>query len=119
MHHQAVRGLDRHLKDAHGLRKQKERRPILDLYDSLVLLPPKDVPRPPDGSAPFEALGKPLDGFKCVDCGYISTNQKSIAGHCNGMHQWYVTSRDPTHWTEVKVQSFFGIGLQRYFIVSN
>jgi hypothetical protein len=115
-HQQAVKGLDTHLRDAHGLSTIKERQPILDQYSSFFLLPPKAVPLPPNNCAPFEALGKPLDGFLC-SCGHISINYKSIRGHCNTKHNWRVSKSDPTYWTKVKVQTFFGVGFQRYFIV--
>jgi hypothetical protein len=116
-HKLAVKGLDWHLKDAHGLRSKKERQPILDQYDSLVLLLLNDVLQPPNNCAPFEALGTPLDGFQCIECGHISVNYKSMRGHCNKTHEWYVTKDEPTHWTQVKVQTFFGIGTRKYFTV--
>jgi hypothetical protein len=46
-------------------------------------------------------------------------NQKSIHGHCNKRHGWSVGKDNPTYWTKVKVQTFFGIGSQRYFIVDS
>jgi len=93
-HQQGVKGLERHLKDAHGLRKKKERQPILDVYQSVVMLPPKDVRQPPDNCTTFDVLGKPLQGFKCIDCGDISINYKTMSGHCNIEHLWYVTRDD-------------------------
>ncbi|KAH7383393.1 hypothetical protein BKA64DRAFT_158943 [Cadophora sp. MPI-SDFR-AT-0126] len=118
-HRQAVKGLKRHLKDAHGLRAKMEQQPILDQYGSLVLLPPKEVRQPPHNCAPFEALGKPLDGWCCSGsgCGHISVNYKSMRGHCNKEHGWQVSKEEPMYWTKVKVQTFFGVGFQRYFIV--
>jgi hypothetical protein len=56
-----IKSLEGHLKDAHSLRARKERQPILDQYNSLVLLYPKDVRLPLHNCAPFDALGEPLD----------------------------------------------------------
>ncbi len=80
-----MKGLKRHLKDTHRLRAKKEQQLILDQYSLLVLLPPKEVRQPPHNCAPFEALGKPLDGWYCSSsgCGHILVNYKSIRGHCN------------------------------------
>ncbi|KAH6689248.1 hypothetical protein BKA61DRAFT_717661, partial [Leptodontidium sp. MPI-SDFR-AT-0119] len=76
---------------------------------------------PPHHCTPFEALGKSLDGWCCSDseCGHISVNYKSMRGHCNKEHGWKVSKDEPAHWTEVKVQTFFRTGFQRYFIVTN
>jgi len=41
-----------------------------------------------------------------------------MRGHCNKEHDWQVTRDNPTHWTKVKVQTFFGVGFQQYFIVA-
>ncbi|KAE9362510.1 hypothetical protein N431DRAFT_452667, partial [Stipitochalara longipes BDJ] len=32
-------------------------------------------------------------------------------------HGWFWSKQDPVHWKTVKVQTFFGTGFQRYFIV--
>ncbi len=49
-HKKAVKGLDRHRKDAHGLRKRKERQPLLDHYAQFPLARPEDVATPPTNS---------------------------------------------------------------------
>ena len=116
-HQQAVKALDWHLKDSHGIRKKKECQPILDQYSSYVLLPPKDVRQPPAGCEPFDVLGKPLDGFECIECRHISINHTAIRRHCNIDHHWFVSKDEPTHWNVVKVQTFFGVGNIKYFIV--
>jgi superfamily II DNA or RNA helicase len=116
-HGQGIIGLDRHLKDAHNLRTKRERQPILDRYAELVLAKPKDVALPPMNGPPFEALREPVHGFSCIDCGYLLANQKGIQGHCNKEHKWYVSKREPTHWNEVMVQTFFGGSNVRYFTV--
>jgi hypothetical protein len=118
-HKYAVKGLDRHLKDAHGLRKKGDRQPILDKYSSLVLLEPKDVPSPPDNCLPFEALGNPYDIWQCSECNERSSNYKTMRGHCNTRHHWQVTKEDPTHWTVHKGQTFFGVGYQRFFFTES
>jgi len=119
-HRTGIRSLEGHLKDAHGLRTKKERQPILDCYASLVLLHPKVVRQPPHNCTPFEALGDPIDGWQCSDsdCNHISVNYKSMRGHCNTVHNWQVSKDERTHWRKVQVQTFFGVGFQRYFIVA-
>jgi hypothetical protein len=61
-HGLGIVGLNGHLKDAHNLRKKKERQPILDRYAGLVLTKPRDVAIPPTNGPPFEALRSPLRG---------------------------------------------------------
>lgn len=116
-HGLAVVGLDGHLRDAHGLRKKKERQPILDRYTGLVLVKPREVAIPPPNGSPFEALRKPTRAFKCAECDHLSESRHVLREHCNVKHKWYVTKADRTHWTEVLVQTFFGGSNLRYFIV--
>ena len=114
-HQHAVRGLETHLRKAHGLNKI-ERAPIITRYDALSLLDPKQVPLPPADGPPFEALGIPIKGFLCQTCDRISVNRKSMQGHCNS-HGWKFSPENPIHWTEVWVQTFFRNCYQRYFTV--
>jgi hypothetical protein len=116
-HGVAVVGLNCHLKDAHNLRRKKERRPILDQYAGLVLAEPRKVTTPPPNGPPFEALRKPARAFSCAECGHLSESRKAIQGHCNTEHSWYVTKVDRSHWSEVLVQTFFQGSNLRYFIV--
>lgn len=41
-----------------------------------------------------------------------------MRGHCNTVHNWQVSKDERTHWRKVQVQTFFGVGFQRYFIVA-
>ena len=61
-HGLAVIGLDRHLKDAHNLRKKKERQRFLDQYSELVCAKPQDVALPPPNGPSFDALKRPPRG---------------------------------------------------------
>ena len=112
----AIRGLETHLEDAHGLKK-KDRQPLLKHFSSLFLAKPEDVHTPPSNGPLFDALGDPISAFQCMDCNHISTNRKSMQGHCNKTHQWHYSKDDPIHWTEVHVQTFFLGFHQRYFVV--
>ncbi|KAF8846481.1 hypothetical protein BDZ45DRAFT_756095 [Acephala macrosclerotiorum] len=94
LHYTAVRGLIVHLRDSHNLGKER-RKPVLAKYRHFLLRHSKDVELPKLEGPPFAALGKPLNGFQCDDCGQLNSE----------------------HWTKVKVQTFFGVGFQRYFIV--
>jgi hypothetical protein len=95
-HKQAVKGLDRHLKDAYGLKTKKEQQAILDQYSPFVLLLPKDVLLSPKNCTPFKALRKLLNRFLC-SYKHILINYKSIQGHCNTEHYWQVSKADPTY----------------------
>jgi hypothetical protein len=117
LHGLGIVGLESHLRDKHGLRTKKERRPILDRYAHLELAEPQNIAVPPADGLPFEAL-RVQGGFCCNDCGHLSTSSKAIQGHCNTEHQWRVSRRDKTHWTEVKIQTFFeGFYLQYFTVV--
>jgi hypothetical protein len=76
------------------------------------------VKLPDPGGPPFAALGKPLDGFQCDDCDHIVVSLDSMQKHCK-IHGWFYSKTDPIHWKKVKVQTFFGVGFQRYFTVAS
>jgi uncharacterized C2H2 Zn-finger protein len=120
LHREAIKGLEGHLKRSHGLKKA-DRQPYLDYLArlQLQLAKPKDVPIPDPSGPPVEALGEPLDAFQCklITCGHVSINRKSMQGHCNKAHDWAYKKSDPTHWSRVKVQTFFNGFHQRYFVV--
>lgn len=116
-HGLAVVGLNGHLKDAHNLRKKKDRQPFLDRFAGLEIAKPADVVLPPTNGPPFATLRNPARAFSCIDCGHLSTNYQAIRQHCSKDHNWYVTTADRTHWIEVMVQTFFEGSNCRYFIV--
>ena len=117
-HGLAVIGLDRHLKDAHDLRKKRERQPFLDQYGGLFCAKPQDVALPPPNGPSFDALKGPTKGLSCVDCGHLLTQKKGMQEHCNKTHEWYVSKRDLTHWNHVLVQTFFRGSNTRFFTVT-
>ena len=106
-----------HLSDTHSLDK-KRRALLLQKYGSLPLRRPKDVRLPQPGGLPFQSLGQPLDALLCHDCTHITTSKDGMQKHCKD-HDWWFSKDDPKHWTEVKVQTFFGHIYQRYFIVAS
>lgn len=85
-HKRAVKSLDRHLRDAHDLRKKKERQPLLDHYARFELATPEDVTTPPTNGPLFKALGDPILAYLCNGCTHMSTSRKSIRGHYNKKH---------------------------------
>jgi hypothetical protein len=95
-HKQAVKGLDRHLKDAYGLKTKKKRQLILDQYSLFVLLSPKNVLLLPNNCTLFKALGKLLNGFLC-SCGHTLINYKFMREHYNTEHNWQVNKADLTY----------------------
>lgn len=116
-HKSGIKGLDRHLKDAHGLRKKKERQSLLDHFAQFDLVRPQEVATPSANSPPFKALGEPNLAYLCKDCSHLSTSHKAIRGHCNKEHKWRHSVDVPVYWTKVYVQSFFEGFYQKYFIV--
>jgi hypothetical protein len=78
IHKRAVKHLDGHLRDAHDLRKKKERQPLLDHYARFALARPEDVATPPTNGLLFKALGDPIFAYLCNGCTYISTSRKAI-----------------------------------------
>jgi hypothetical protein len=77
-----IRGLETHLEDTYRLKK-KERRPLLDRYNILLLVKPEDIHTPLLNRRPFKALRDPIPAFQCLDYNHISINRKSIRGHYN------------------------------------
>jgi hypothetical protein len=57
-----VKGLETHLEDAHGLKK-KERRPLLNRYNTLLLTKLEDVHTLLLNGRPFKALGDLISAF--------------------------------------------------------
>lgn len=119
IHKRAMRGLNKHLHDAHGIIKLKDRQPFMDYYARYALAKPKDVAIPPTKGPPFKALGEPNLAYKCTDCSHISISCKAMRGHCNKRHQWHYSEDTPINWGEVRVQSFFEGFNQKYFIVED
>jgi len=61
-----------------------------------------------------------VEAFLCdtEECGFISKNCSVVVQHCNQAHGWHSSKKDPEHWTDVKVQTFFTRGsFQHYFTV--
>ena len=106
-HKKAVKGLDRHLKDAHGLRKRKDRQPLIDHYTQFILARPEDVATPPTNSPPFQALREPILAYLYNGYTHISTSRKAIRGHCNKEYGWRYSEETLVYWTGVHIQSFF------------
>ena len=117
-HGYTVRCLNTHLRDSHKL-SSKERNPILQQYRHHILVNPNDVAMPPHGISPIPYLRVHENGFRCHDCGYLCISRKSIRMHCNRVHKWEVTKQDPAHWTQVRLQTFFNAGYERYFRVAS
>lgn len=82
-HKRAVKGLDRHLKDTHRLRKRKERQLLLDHYTRFTLARLEDVATLPTNGPPFKALGDPILAYLYNDYTHISASRKAICGHYN------------------------------------
>jgi hypothetical protein len=96
-HKQAVKGLERHLKDVHRLRKRKERQLLVDHYAELTLAKPEDVVTPLTNRSSFKSLGHPQCTYQCNSCSHISTSHKAIHRHCNKKHQWRYSEETPVH----------------------
>ena len=112
-----VKSLDRHLRDAHNLRKKKERQPLLDHYARFEFTTLEDVATPPTNGPPFKALRDPILAYLCNGYTHMSTSRKAIRGHYNKKHDWRYSKGAPVYWTEVYIQSFFEGFYQQYFII--
>jgi hypothetical protein len=81
-----VKSLDRHLRDAHNLRKKKERQPLLDHYARFEFAILEDVATLPINRPLFKALRDPILAYLCNGCTHMSISRKAIRGHCNKKH---------------------------------
>jgi hypothetical protein len=132
----AVYGLDKHLKQQHGMPAVK-RRALLATYKGINLLPPAEVAQPAPYGPPIDALGPAHDAFLCycssssssasssnnrdsnsAACGFITISRAKMQQHVNQQHSIKLTRwsspaaalyRDHAAqlWKPVKVQSFF------------
>ena len=97
-HRYAIRNLDTHLRDKHGI-AIKRRRIIVDSCASLALARPTEVRQPPPLGPAFDALGPPVDALLCSEagCGFTSVQPTWIRHHCNTAHGWRSTAGSRKH----------------------
>ena len=82
----AVKSLDRHLKDAHNLRKKKERQPLLNHYTKFKFIILEDVTTLPTNRPLFKALKDLILAYLYNSCTHMSISRKTIRRHCNKKH---------------------------------
>jgi hypothetical protein len=127
-HHCAVYGLDKHLKQQHGM-PAAERRALLATYKGINLLPPAQVSQPlPYTSRAINELGSAQDAFLCcntgsrsrsssssssssrsdssrdsdrIACSFISTSRAKMRQHVNQQHQVKLT-----RWSSAAAASY-------------
>jgi hypothetical protein len=137
-HSCAVYGLNKHLKQHHGM-PAAERRALLTSYEDFNIPPPAEVAQPAPYGPPIDALWPAQDAFLCrgshntdsdgAVCDFISTSRAKMHQHINQQHsvkltRWSTpaTASYEEHaaqlWQPVNVQTFFRERRYvRYFIV--
>jgi hypothetical protein len=96
-HKQAIKGLERHLKDIYRLKKRKERQLLVDHYAELTLAKPEDVVTLLTNRSLFKSLRHLQCAYQCNSCSHISTSYKAIYRHCNKKHQWCYSKETLVH----------------------
>lgn len=117
IHGCVIRNLRSHLQDEHDL-ISREHKALLQQYDKWRRISPTEMQCFVDERPVIEHLTLHLDGFRCRECGYATTNRKSIRMHCNRRHQWKISKQQSECWDEVQMQIFFKKQLSRYFVVN-
>jgi hypothetical protein len=110
----AVSKLSSHLSKQHSDIDCKTRNAIVAEHSGLELRRPSDADFCHGPTNPVPAIdGLTIDkGLACQDyqeCRFLSINRKMLKGHCKDEHQWGLSRTDPTHWSEVKLQTFFTV----------
>ncbi len=114
VHGYAISSLSSHLTKQHSDIDRKTRSAILSRYSSAVLSRPDHATFCHGPTNPLPAIeGLTVhDGLACDEfqqCHFLSTNRKLLKVHCKEQHGWQLSKADPTHWTEVKLQTFFTV----------
>ncbi|KAH5441620.1 hypothetical protein HBI60_255780 [Parastagonospora nodorum] len=123
--HGGIRNWEAHLNRSHSVppkicNQVGREKGFLEL-PVLQITSPRDITYSTHSREPIALLGDPIHAWQCKEqrCGYISTNQRTIAQHCNKEHQWRSSPAAREHWQGVKVQTLFRTsGYQRYFTVA-
>jgi hypothetical protein len=102
------------LSKQHSNIDRKSRNAIIVEYSGLELCRPSNVDFRYGPTNPIPAIdGLPIHkGLACQDyqgCQFLSINRKVLKVHCKEEHQWELSKADPTHWSEVELQTFFTI----------
>ena len=120
-HGYAVRNLKQHLRTEHVSLPLMNRKAILERYSRCDLVRPSDVCSPPPGGPSIVGLRDPVDAYRCLTdgCGWLSSHENGIQHHVKSRHDHSLRqSVGSAHlWTSVKAQTFFTIGLVKWFVV--
>ncbi|KAH8645554.1 hypothetical protein BGZ61DRAFT_542703, partial [Ilyonectria robusta] len=114
IHGFAVSALSSHLSRQHADLSCQVRNTIIAEYNILELDRPSNANfqyGPANPTAAIDGLTV-HKGLACQDfqqCRFMSTSRKRLKVHCKEEHQWQVSRADPTHWSKVKLQTFFTV----------
>jgi len=112
VHGHAISNLASHLADKHKDINVKSRNTIVTEYSSLQLSRPPNTDFSHGPGNPIPAIdGLAIQkGFACGKCGFVTTSWKKLrVHHRERKHAWVLSKRDPLHWSEVKLQTFFTV----------
>jgi hypothetical protein len=121
----AVSKLSSHLSKQYSDIDCKTRNAVVAEYSGLELSRPSNADLCHGPTNPVPAIdGLTIyKGLACQDyqeCQFLSINRKMLKVYCKTEHQWELSKTDPTHWSEVKLQTFFTVpgNAVHYFCVT-
>jgi hypothetical protein len=121
----AISKLASHLSKQHSDIDCKTRNAIVAEYSGLKLRRPSnaDFCHGPTNPIPATDDLTVYQGLACQDyqeCQFLSRSRKRLKVHCKDEYQWELSKTSPTHWSEVKLQTFFTVpgNAVHYFCVT-
>lgn len=122
LHKCAVADADRHLRFDHAI-TGKEKDALIQQWVHLETIPPAQQHRPSNGNAAREWLARPVDGFACQACPFLTIKWDYLAVHGKKAHGWSLPFRPEAtkyplqYATRVKIQTLFPYPHIRWFTV--
>lgn len=125
VHGFAISKLSSHLSKQHSDINCKSWNASIAEYSGLELFRPSNADFRYGPTNPIPAIdGLTVHkGLACQDyqaCQFLSINRKKLKVYGKDEHQWELSKADPTHWSEVKLQTFFTVpgNAVNYFCVT-
>lgn len=105
-----------HLKNVHKCGEQELTR-VMSYATRWVVQHPYTVTLPPNGSRPAAGISV-LNGFRCMQCPYITANRKNVINHCSKTNHGPQAASLPREWEKMLIQTFSKGKYARYWTVS-
>jgi superfamily II DNA helicase RecQ len=102
-----------HFRNVHQW-KGEQLTKALAYVSTLLLHDPHTTELPLNGSTVIPELGKPVSGYCCVSCGYLTSSHKQLRTHLRKMGHWI----EGESWKRVLLQSFSRGRHARYWTVN-